>query len=45
MTWKTYILYGTISEGLLLHVADLVGQHVLLEVALQELKKNKEYSY
>jgi len=33
--WKTYILYSTISEGLLLHVAYLVCQHVLLEVTLQ----------
>lgn len=35
MTWKTYILYGTIAERLLLHVAYLVREHVLLEVALQ----------
>lgn len=42
--WKTYILYGTIAERLLLHVAYLVREHVLLEVALQERdgKKGRE---
>lgn len=40
--WKTYILYGTIAEGLLLHVAYLVREHVLLQVALQERGRERE---